>query len=239
MLGRSDVVVALSNSGETEEVLRLLPLVKRLGSPLIAITGGAGSTLARAADVVLDVSVVEEACPLGLAPTASTTAALAMGDALAMALLQVRGFRQEDFALLHPGGSLGRRLFLKVEDLMHTGGAIPVVRDDVTMRDAIVEMTAKRLGCTAVLDRRGALVGIVTDGDLRRGIARFASLFERRVSEVMSRQPKTIEPQMLAAEALRLMEDHQITALLVHPPRRPRRVVGILHLHDLLRAGVA
>jgi len=239
MLGRADVVVALSNSGETEEIVRILPIIKRLGCPLVVITGGASSSLARAGDVVLDVSVDAEACPLGLAPTASTTAALGMGDALAMALLVDRGFKPEDFAVRHPGGSLGRQLFLKVEDLMHTGDALPRVAAGAPMREVIVQITAKRLGAAAVVDERSNLLGIVTDGDLRRAMERFPDVFGRTAGEVMTRNPKGVEPQMLAAEALRLLEQHQITVLLVHPPRHPRKLLGILHLHDLLRAGVA
>ncbi len=239
MLTRQDVVVGLSNSGETEELVRILPVIKRLGCPLVVMTGGVASSLARAGDVVLDVSVDVEACPLGLAPTASTTAALAMGDALAMALLVERGFRPEDFAVRHPGGSLGRQLFLKVSDLMHVGETIPKVRLDSSMRDVIVEITAKHLGAAAVVDARDRLCGILTDGDLRRALERHRDVLELRAGDVMTPHPKCVEPDVLAGEALRVLEHHQITVLLVRHPRQPRRVMGVLHLHDLLRAGVA
>lgn len=239
MLGRDDVVLALSNSGETEEVLRILPLVKRLGCPMVVVTGGPNSRMARAGDVVIDVSVDLEACPLGLAPTSSTTAALAMGDALAMALLVARGFQPQDFAARHPGGSLGRQLFLKVSDLMHTGDQVPRVSPGSSMRDVIVEITAKHLGAAAVVNSRDQLVGIVTDGDLRRALERHANLLDLTARDVMTPGPKRAEPEMLAGEALRLLESHKITVLLVCEPRRPERVVGVLHMHDLLRAGVA
>ncbi|MBK7975830.1 MAG: KpsF/GutQ family sugar-phosphate isomerase [Deltaproteobacteria bacterium] len=239
MLDRDDVVLALSNSGETEEVLRILPLIKRLGCPMVVITGGPTSRMARAGDVVLDVSVDLEACPLGLAPTSSTTAALAMGDALAMALLVARGFQPQDFAARHPGGSLGRQLFLKVSDLMHTGEQVPRVSPSSSMRDVIVEITAKHLGAAAVVDKRGELVGIVTDGDLRRALERHTNLLDLTARDVMTARPKRAEPEMLAGEALRILEHHKITVLLVCEPRHPRRVVGVLHMHDLLRAGVA
>ncbi len=239
MLTRQDAVIALSNSGETEEILRIVPVLKRLGCPLIVMTGGLTSSLARAGDVVLDVSVDLEACPLGLAPTSSTTAALAMGDALAMALLVERGFQPEDFAVRHPGGSLGRQLFLKVADLMHVGDAIPKVRAEATMREVIVEITAKHLGAATVVDARDRLLGILTDGDLRRALERHPDVLERRARELMTPNPKCAEPEMLAGEALRILEHHQITVLLVRHPRQPRRIVGVLHMHDLLRAGVA
>ncbi len=239
MLGRDDVVVALSNSGETEEVLRILPLIKRLGCPMVVVTGGLTSRMARAGDVVLDVSVDLEACPLGLAPTSSTTAALAMGDALAMALLVARGFQPQDFAARHPGGSLGRQLFLKVGDLMHTGEQVPRVSPTSSMHDVILEITAKHLGAAAVVNDRGDLVGIVTDGDLRRALERHADLLGLTARDVMTPNPKRAEPEMLAGEALRLLEHHKIMVLLVCEPRRPKHVVGVLHMHDLLRAGVA
>lgn len=239
MLGRDDVVLALSNSGETEEVLRILPLIKRLGCPMVVVTGGVTSRMARAGDVVLDVSVDLEACPLGLAPTSSTTAALAMGDALAMALLVARGFQPADFAARHPGGSLGRQLFLKVADLMHTDEQVPRVSPSASMREVIVEITAKQLGAAAVIDARGRLVGVVTDGDLRRALERHAHVLDLKARDVMTKNPKLAEPEMLAGEALRLLEDHKITVLLVCDPGQPKHVVGVLHMHDLLRAGVA
>ncbi|MBI4013101.1 MAG: KpsF/GutQ family sugar-phosphate isomerase [Candidatus Rokubacteria bacterium] len=236
MLVRGDVVVALSNSGETDELLGLLPAIKRLGAPLIVLTGSPASRLAQHGDVVLDVSVREEACPLNLTPTASTTAALALGDALAVALLGRRGIGPEDFARVHPGGALGRRL-VRVEELMHRGEAVPLVRVDAS-RDAVIrEMSAKRLGATAVVDAQGVLVGIVTDGDLRRAAQRGAGTLPATAGELMTRAPKTIGRSELAAAALEVMERHAITQLLiVDDAGRPD---GIVHLHDLLRAKIA
>jgi arabinose-5-phosphate isomerase len=236
MVVRGDVVVALSNSGETGELLALLPAIKRLGIPLIVMTGGAGSRLAQHGDVVLDVSVREEACPMNLTPTASTTAALAFGDALAVALLTRRGVRAEDFARVHPGGALGRRL-VRVEDLMHRGGAVPRVGVDAPLAEVVAEMTAKRFGCTAVIERDGILVGIVTDGDLRRALQRGAGELPPTAAGLMSGAPKTVGRTELAAAALALMERHSITQLLVvDAAGRPD---GIVHLHDLLKATIA
>ncbi len=236
MIVRGDVVVAISNSGETEELISLLPAFKRLGVRLISLVGNPHSTLARESDVALDVGVAEEACPLNLAPTASTTAALAMGDALAVALLERRGIREEDFALVHPGGSLGKKLFLRVEELMHRGEELPLVAQDVPMREAIPVISGKRLGMTAVTDGEGLLIGIITDGDLRRALQRWPDLLERRVHSVMTRNPKRIEKSALAAKAVQVMEQHAITSLLiVDDAGRPE---GVIHLHDLLRAGV-
>ncbi|WP_297527565.1 KpsF/GutQ family sugar-phosphate isomerase [Thiohalobacter sp.] len=236
MITGQDVVLALSNSGETPEILTILPLIKRLGVPLIALTGKPESTLGRAAEVTLDVSVAREACPLGLAPTASTTAALAMGDALAIALLEVRGFTEEDFALSHPGGSLGRRLLLRIDDLMHTGEGIPRVRLDTPLSEALHEMTRKGLGMTAVLDADERVTGIFTDGDLRRAVDRNLDLHDTRVEALMTPDPKTVQPGLLAAEALALMEKHKINALLITDAEG--HLVGALGMHDLLRAGV-
>lgn len=235
MLARHDLVLAVSNSGETAEILDLVPHVKRLGLPLVALTGRVDSTLGRTADALLDVSVAEEACPLGLAPTASTTAALAMGDALAVALLEHRGFRSEDFAALHPAGTLGRKL-LRVADLMHTGDEIPRVRIGSTMAEALLEMTAKRLGVTAVADEDNRLVGIVTDGDLRRALGAGEALMSLTVTDVMGRSPKTIDAGALAAYAVATMERHAITVLFIVDA--DERLAGVIHLHDLLRAGV-
>jgi len=236
MLARGDVVVALSYSGETEELLGLLPAIKRFGLPLITLVGNGGSTLAQQSDVWLDVGIAEEACSLNLAPTASTTAALAMGDALAVALLEERGFQAEDFAVLHPAGALGRRLLLRVQDLMHTGDRLPVVAEEAPMKDAILEMTGKRLGMAAVVDAGGRLSGILTDGDLRRAMQRFSDVFARRVAECMTGNPRRIEREALAARAVQVMEAHSITALLiVDGAGRPE---GVIHLHDLLKAGV-
>jgi arabinose-5-phosphate isomerase len=235
MVTRGDVVLAVSNSGETDEVLTILPTLKRLGAPLIALTGSPDSTIARSADVVLDVSVAEEACPMDLVPTSSTTASLAMGDALAVALLELRGVTPEDFALLHPGGNLGRR-FLRVEALMHVGDAVPIVREETGMREVILEMTGKRLGATSVVNRDGALVGIITDGDLRRAFQRNPQLLGAVAQDVMTRSPKTIRPDELAAKALEVMEFHAITQLLIVDSQK--YPAGIIHLHDILRAKI-
>lgn len=227
-----DVVVALSNSGETHELLRLLETIKRLGAKLIAVTGRPASTLARTADVALDCGVSEEACPMNLVPTASTTAALALGDALAMTLLVAKGFRQEDFANLHPGGKLGKQL-MRAEQLMHGGDATPVVRVDTPMPDVIYEMSRKGLGMTCVVDGDERLIGIITDGDLRRHMARSGSILERHARDVMTIHPVTIASSTLAAEALHVLEQRKITAVVVTSP--DQRIEGVVHLHDLLR----
>jgi arabinose-5-phosphate isomerase len=235
MIQSDDVVVALSYSGETDEVLLLLETIRRLGAKLIAITGGARSTLAQAADVVLDCSVAEEACPMNLVPTASTTAALAIGDALAMTLLVEKGFREEDFASLHPGGKLGKRL-MRVEHLMHTGALCPIVTADTRMRDVIYEMSSKGLGMTCVVDRdEEALLGIITDGDLRRRMERGGEILGLRAADVMTRNPVTIPRNMLAAAALNIMEQRKITSLVVAEAGEPTRIAGVLHIHDLWR----
>ncbi|ROR29763.1 KpsF/GutQ family sugar-phosphate isomerase [Inmirania thermothiophila] len=236
MITPQDVVLALSNSGETDEIVTILPLIKRLGVPLIALTGNPRSTLARAADVHIDVSVEREACPLGLAPTASTTATLAMGDALAVALLEARGFTAEDFARAHPGGRLGRRLLLRIDDVMHTGDGVPRVGTDALLREALVEMTAKGLGMTAVVDPDGRVAGVFTDGDLRRSLDRGVDVHRTPIAEVMTREARTVRPGLLAAEALHLMETHKINGLLVVD--EDGRLLGALNMHDLLRAGV-
>lgn len=236
MITRDDAVIAISNSGETAEVLTILPLIKRMGVPLVSMTGRPASTLAKAADVHLDVSVEQEACPLNLAPTASTTATLAMGDALAVALLEARGFTPEDFALSHPGGTLGRRLLLKVGDLMHAGDQIPLVREDATLSAALLEMTRKGLGMTAVVDADGRALGIFTDGDLRRVLDASLDVRTSPITRVMTRGGKHIRAGQLAAEAVHLMEKHRITVLMVLD--EDNRIAGVLHMHDLLRAGV-
>lgn len=233
---KGDSVIALSNSGETDEILRLLPLIKRMDLPLIALTGEASSTLGRAADVVLDVSVAEEACPLNLAPTASTTAALALGDALAVALLERKGFGPDDFAVLHPGGALGRRL-LKIEDLMHRSDEVPLVVDTTPFQDMLLEITSKRLGVTGVVDANGELVGIITDGDLRRALATIDDVRRAIAAAIMTRNPKTIAPSAWAEQAVAIMERYSITSLFVLADGS-RRPVGIIHVHDLLKAGV-
>jgi len=236
MITTADVVLALSNSGETGEIVTILPLIKRLNVPLITLTGNPHSTLSRAATANINVRVDKEACPLGLAPTASTTASLAMGDALAIALLESRGFTEEDFARSHPGGTLGRRLLLLIDDLMHTGEAIPRVELTTPLSDALLEMTRKGLGMTAVIDTRGGLAGIFTDGDLRRTIDNKVDLNEALISEVMTADCKTIQPGMLAAEALQIMDSTKINALPV--VNENNELVGALNMHDLLRAGV-
>ncbi len=242
MIREGDVVLAVSNSGETEEILRLIPILKRLGITLITITGNGDSTLSRAADVILDAGVEEEACPLGLSPTASTTAALALGDALAVVLLEMKGFKEADFALRHPGGTLGRKLLLRVEDLMHRDSDIPLVGQETTMKDVILVITSKRLGVTGVTDKHGALIGAITDGDLRRGLQLHADrILSRRAEELMSRDPRTIEKDALASQALAKMEENvprPITSLFVVPAPGDRIPVGILHIHDLLKAGI-
>ena len=236
MITASDVVLALSNSGETSELLTIVPLIKRLGVPLISMTGNPQSNLARESDIHIDVSVAQEACPLNLAPTSSTTAALAMGDALAIALLESRGFTEEDFARSHPGGSLGRRLLLHVGEIMHTGTDIPSVNRNAPVRDALMEMTRKGLGMTAVVDDDGRLVGIYTDGDLRRTLDKNRDIHSCVVSEVMTGNCKTASKEMLAAEALKIMEDNKINALLLVDDEH--RLEGAINMHDLLRAGV-
>jgi arabinose-5-phosphate isomerase len=232
MIVSGDAVLAASYSGTTEELLRLVETLKRLGVPLVVMTANGRSPLARLADLHLSVEIDREACPLNLAPTASTTATLAMGDALAMALLEARGFTREDFALLHPAGRLGKRL-LKVEQLMHAGDALPAVRVDTPMRDAIYEMSRKKLGITAVLDVDGRLAGCISDGDLRRGLEADEGLMRHTAGEVMTRNPRTIAGSELAAAALKTMEDHRITSLFVCDEER--RLEGVVHLHDLWR----
>jgi arabinose-5-phosphate isomerase len=236
MITEQDVMIALSNSGESAELIAIVPLAKRRGARLIAITGNARSTLAREADVHLDAAVAEEACPLGLAPTASTTAALALGDALAVALLEARGFSAEDFARSHPGGALGRRLLTHVRDVMRTGDALPTVPRQASMSHAILEMSRKGMGMTAVLEADGRVAGIFTDGDLRRALDKAVDLRTTPIESVMSANPRTIRADRLAVEAVRLMESHRITQVLVVD--EANRLRGALHMHDLFRAGV-
>jgi arabinose-5-phosphate isomerase len=232
MVSKGDVVLAISNSGETEEIMRILPSLKRLDIKIITMAGNPESVLAKASDVSLDVSVREEACPMGLAPTASTTAALAIGDALAITLLNKRGFTEEDFALFHPGGHLGRRLLLTVEDLMITGNLIPSVNIDTLMKEAIIEISSKRLGITTVTDNSFNLQGVITDGDLRRGLEKWGEeFFMLKAGDVMTHKPKTIAKNMLAAKAVTLMEKYAITVL-------EETIEGVIHLHDLLKAGI-
>ena len=236
MITRQDVVIAISNSGETAEILTILPLIKRMGAPLIAMTGKPGSTLAKSAEVHLDVTVEQEACPHNLAPTASTTATLAMGDALAVALLEARGFTQEDFARSHPGGALGRRLLLKISDLMHSGERVPKVSPQATLSEALLEMTRKGVGMTAIVDAQDHALGIFTDGDLRRVIDSGVDVRTVKISEVMTRGGKSVSAGQLAVDAVNLMDQHKITVLMVLDEQR--KVLGVIHMHDLLRAGV-
>ena len=239
MIMKGDVVIAISNSGETDEILRILPSIKRLGAHLVALSGNPLSNLARSSDVFLDVSVAEEACPLGLAPTASTTATLAMGDALAVALLVKRGFKAEDFAIFHPGGSLGKKLITRVEDLMHSGEAIPLVLEDTVMKEALFVITAKGLGVTGVCASDGALKGVITDGDLRRSLEKGFDILNQRASEVMKLGPLRIKRSELAAAALQVMEQRAITSLFVFENDQIASPCGIIHLHDILKAGIA
>ncbi|MFH1334890.1 MAG: KpsF/GutQ family sugar-phosphate isomerase [Candidatus Zixiibacteriota bacterium] len=236
MVRKNDVVIAISKSGETDEVYQLIPLFKRVGVPIITFTGNIKSPLAEKSDVVIDVSVDEEACPYDLVPTSSTTAALVMGDALAIALLEERDFSSEDFALLHPGGQLGRKLILKVSDIMHSGDEIPKVAEDTGIKEVILEMTSKRLGTTTVVNQKGELVGIFTDGDLRRVVERTDNIFSLKAKQVMSKNPKTISADELAVKALNLMESYSITSLVITNGKK--EPVGIVHLHDILKAGV-
>lgn len=236
MLTAADVVIALSYSGENSEIVALIPIFKRLGSKLISITGSAASSMARLADIHLDASVRQEACPMNLAPTASTTAALALGDALAVSVLRIRGFTAEDFARSHPGGSLGRKLLLKVADVMHQGTAIPRVGPDATISEGLLEMSRKGLGMTAISDTNGRLLGLYTDGDLRRTLDKRIDIHDTAIAEVMTRSPITIEPTAMAVQAVSLMEAKRITALVVVDSNQ--QVVGALNVHDLLRAGV-
>ena len=236
MITRDDVMLALSNSGQSEELLTIIPMIKRRGAKLIALTGNTDSALAGEADVHLDARVAQEACPLNLAPTASTTAALALGDALAIALLDARGFDEKDFARAHPGGALGRKLLTHVSDVMRTGNDVPRVSDISSFSDALVEISRKGMGMTAILDSGGKLVGIFTDGDLRRTLERKPDVRPLKINEVMTRNPRTITPHKLAAEAVELMERHKINQLLV--ATETGELVGALNMHDLFRAKV-
>lgn len=236
MITRDDAVIGISYSGETAELVTILPLIKRLGVPLLALTGRADSTLARRADVHLDVAVPHEACPLDLAPTASTTATLAMGDALAIALLQARGFTRDDFARSHPGGTLGKRLLLHVGDLMHGGGELPTVGENAKLSEALLEMTHKGLGMTAIIDDNNQVLGVFTDGDLRRVLDAGIDVRSATIGEVMTRGGYRMNAEQLAAEAVTLMQQHKITSVIVSDARNT--LLGVLHMHDLLRAGV-
>jgi arabinose-5-phosphate isomerase len=235
MITATDAVIALSNSGTVAEIISMLPILKRLGTPLISMTGDEQSTLALASDAHLDTGVISEACPLDLAPTSSTTTALVMGDAIAIALLEARGFTAEDFAFSHPGGALGRRLLLKVGDVMHTGESIPSVRPDTVLSTALLEISGKGLGMTTVIDERGTLAGVFTDGDLRRALDARLDINKTPISQLMTLGARTVTPGMLAAEALRLMEEHKISSLVV---LEDQKIAGVLHLLNLLKAGI-
>ncbi len=237
MVTERDVIIAISNSGETAELTGIVPFLKRFGIKLLSMTGNPHSTLAKISDVTLDISVKEEACPMGIVPTASTTAAMAMGDALAVALLNKRGFKEEDFAFFHPGGSIGKKFFIKVKDLMHTGDRLPKVFLDTPVSKAVIEMSSKRLGHAIVLNKNGTVAGVITDGDVRRGLEKWGGrLFRLSAEKVMTKNPKTISGEELAAKALSIMDTHAITALLV--PDDKGKPVGIVHLHDILREGI-
>ncbi|MCL0030337.1 KpsF/GutQ family sugar-phosphate isomerase [Thermodesulfovibrionales bacterium] len=237
MVTSDDIIIIVSNSGETEELIRLIPVLKRFNVGMISMTGNHNSTLSKAADVTLDVSVKEEACPLGIVPTASTTAALAMGDAVAVALLVKRGLKKEDFALFHPGGNLGKKLLIKVEDLMHSGDALPVILPDEEMARAIIEISSKKLGTTIVADTENRILGIITDGDLRRGIERWGKkFFDMKAAEVMTENPKTVSKDELAVKALSIMENYSIASLVV--PDVDAKAKGIIHIYDILKKGI-
>lgn len=238
VLSRNDVVIAISNSGQSEEIVKILPIIKRFGVKLIVMTGKKRSVLAKAGDVVLDIGVKKEACPLNLAPTASTTVTLVLGDALAVALIKLRGFSEDDFAIRHPGGALGRRLLLKVSDIMHQGKDIPLVNENTLMKDTIYEITSKKLGITGVISENGDLIGVITDGDLRRALEKYRDILSKKAGEIMTKNPKWILKDELAAKALETMERYSITSLFVFEKESIRKPVGIIHLHDLLKAGV-
>jgi arabinose-5-phosphate isomerase len=237
MVQKGDVFFIVSYSGETEEVVKMLPWIKRMGIPALVITGEPDSTIASCGDCVLNVKV-EEACPYNMVPTSSTTTTLALGDAIAVALMRERNFKTEDFALLHPGGSLGRKLLLKVEDLMHTGEALPRVYEDAMMKYVILEVTSKRLGMSGVFNKEGELLGIITDGDLRRALERYDNVLEKQARDVMTHNPKGIEKDALAAYALKKMEEFAITSLFVFERSTDKRPVGLIHIHDLLKAKI-
>lgn len=236
MITKQDVVLAISSSGQTEEVITILPLIKRMGAPLISMTGKPGSALAKASDVSLDISVSKEACPLGLAPTSSTTVTLALGDALAVALLEARGFSEEDFAFSHPGGSLGRKLLLTVEQLMHSGSRVPSVKADTSVSEGLFEISQKGFGLTAIVDDKEHVLGLFTDGDLRRAFDEKIDMHNTTIEQVMTKNCKTIQKDALAAKALHVMDEFKITGLLV--TEQDGKLVGVIHMHDLLHAGV-
>lgn len=237
IIQKEDIFFIVSNSGETDEVLKILPWIKRMGILMVVVTGNTASTIAAYGDIVLDVHV-EEACPYNLVPTSSTTTSLAIGDAIAVALMQERNFTRDDFARLHPGGTIGRRLLLKVEDLMHAGEALPKVYEDMLMKYVIMEVTSKRLGVAGVFSRQEELIGIITDGDLRRALEKYDNMLEKRAAEVMAGNPKGVEKDALAAYALKKMEEYSITSLFVFEREEKKHPIGIIHIHDLLKAKI-
>jgi len=238
MLSAKDIVIIVSHSGETEEIIQLMPIFKRMSLLKIVITGNSESTLASRGDIIINTSVEKEACPWGLIPTSSSTAALAVGDALAIAILDKKGFKEENFAILHPGGSLGKRLLLRVEDIMHKGREIPLVNQNTLVKEALFEMTSKRLGITGVVDKNKKLLGIITDGDLRRALEKHDNILNVPASEIMTANPKLILQDALAAQALQLMEKHSITSLFVYKKSSKINLSGIIHMHDILKEGI-
>ena len=239
MIMNGDIALLISNSGETEEILKISPNLKKIGMKIILLTGKPNSSLAKLSDIVLDVGVEKEACPLNLAPTASTTTTLATGDALAVALLEKRGFKPEDFAFLHPGGTLGKKLLLKVDDIMHSGEENPIISEEKSMKEAILEITSKRLGATSIVNDKGILVGIITDGDLRRAIEKYGNLLEKNVKEIMTKNPVVIETGKLAAEAVHIMEDRPSQIMVLPVVDTKRRPIGLLRIHDLVKGKAA
>jgi arabinose-5-phosphate isomerase len=239
VITQNDVVVLVSNSGETEEILKIIPVIKKFGVKIITLTGNSTSTLARISDIVLDVSIKREACPLNLTPTASTTAMLAMGDSLAIVLLKRKGFKAEDFAFFHPGGRLGKRLLLTVDDVMHSGDNNSLVFEDMSMKDVIIEITSKGLGAASVIDKKKAIVGIITDGDLRRAIGKYDNLLDKKAKDIMTKNPVVIESGRLAAEAVHLMEDRPSQIMVLPVVNKKGQPIGIVRIHDLVKAGVA
>ena len=239
MIMNGDIALLISNSGETEEILKISPNLKKIGMKIILLTGKPNSSLAKLSDIVLDVGVDKEACPLNLAPTASTTTTLATGDALAVALLEKRGFKPEDFAFLHPGGTLGKKLLLKVDDVMHSGEENPIISEEKSMKEAILEITSKRLGATNIVNDKGIIVGIITDGDLRRAIEKYGNLLEKNVREIMTKNPVVIETGKLAAEAVHIMEDRPSQIMVLPVVDTKRRPIGMLRIHDLVKGRAA
>ena len=239
MIMKGDIVLIISNSGKAEEIIKIIPTLKKMGIKIILLTGRPTSTLANFSDIVIDVKVEREACPFNLAPTASSTTTLAVGDALAVVLLKKRGFRPEDFAFLHPGGYLGKKLLLKVDDVMHSGNDNPVIFEEKSMRDAIIEITSKQLGAVSIINNKGILVGIITDGDLRRAIEKYDKLLEKKAKEIMTKNPIVIESEKLAAEAVHIMEDRPSQIMVLPVVDKNRRPIGMLRIHDLVKKGMA